>query len=53
MQVKLQPGETDGFQWVTFARVHEMIAQKQICKVIANQFLRQEAQLLERQMLQE
>lgn len=48
-KVTLQPGETDGAQWVTFARVHEMIAQKQICKVIANQFLRQEPQLLERQ----
>ena len=48
-KVALQPGETDAYQWVTFAQVHEMIAQKQICKVIANQFLRQEPQLLERQ----
>ena len=48
-KVTLQPGETDAYQWVTFAQVHEMIAQKQICKVIANQFLRQEPQLLERQ----
>lgn len=48
-KVTLQPGETDAYQWATFAQVHEMIAQKQICKVIANQFLRQEAQLLERQ----
>jgi 8-oxo-dGTP pyrophosphatase MutT (NUDIX family) len=49
IKVTLQPGETDAYQWVTFAQVHEMIAQKQICKVIANQFLRQEPQLLERQ----
>ena len=48
-KVTLQPGETDAYQWATFAQVHEMIAQKQICKVIANQFLRQESQLLERQ----
>jgi mutator protein MutT len=48
-KVTLQQGETDAYQWATFARVHEMIAQKQICKVIANQFLRQEPQLLERQ----
>ena len=48
-KVTLQPGETDAYQWVTFAQVHEMIAQKQICRVIANQFLRQEPQLLERQ----
>lgn len=48
-KVTLQPGETDAYQWVSFAQVHEMIAQKQICKVIANQFLRQESQLLERQ----
>lgn len=40
--VVLQPGETDGVKWVAFDQVHEMIAQKQICKVIAKQFLRQE-----------
>lgn len=41
-QITLQPGETDDAQWVTFDQVHEMIEKKQICKVIANQFLRQE-----------
>lgn len=48
--VTLQPGETDAYQWVTFRQVHDMIAEKKICKVIAKQFLRQEAQL---KMLQE
>lgn len=44
--VILQKGETDAYRWATFAQVHELIAQKKICKVIANQFLRQESQLL-------
>lgn len=48
-QIVLQPGETDDVKWVSFAEVHEMIRQKQICKVIANQFLRQEKYLLDRQ----
>ena len=43
--VTLQQGETDAYQWATFGQVHELIAQKKICKVIANQFLRQEPQL--------
>lgn len=48
-RIKLLPGETDDARWVTFAQVHEMIEGKQICKIIANQFLRQEQELLERQ----
>ncbi len=51
-QVILQPGETDDYQWVTFRQVHDMIADKKICKVIANQFLRQEPQLLKIQETQ-
>ena len=43
--VKLQPGETDDYRWVTFEQVHNMIEMKQICNVIAKQFLRQEPQL--------
>lgn len=50
-QIKLLPGETDGAKWVSFAQVHEMIRKKQICKIIANQFLRQEQDLLKRQSL--
>lgn len=48
-RIKLLPGETDDAQWVTFAQVHEMIERKQICRIIANQFLRQEQELLKRQ----
>ncbi len=47
--IVLQPGETDGAKWVSFSQVHEMIRKKQICKVIAKQFLKQESQLLARQ----
>jgi len=47
-EIVLQPGETDAAKWVTFGQVHEMIESKQICKVIANQFLQQERQLRER-----
>ena len=49
VQVVLQPGETDGVQWATFAQVHEMIRSHQICKAIAKQFLRHEPLLLARQ----
>ena len=52
-QIVLLPGETDGAQWVTLAQVHEMIEKRQICKIIANQFLRQEKFLLQRQTAQE
>ncbi|MBO5867924.1 MAG: NUDIX domain-containing protein [Oscillospiraceae bacterium] len=48
-EIRLQPGETDGVQWASFERVHEMIAEKQICKIIADQFLQQEAALRARQ----
>jgi len=44
-QVILQPGETNGAQWASFDQVHEMIREGKICKVIANQFLRQEQML--------
>lgn len=49
VQVVLQPGETDGAQWATFAQVHEMIRTRQICKVIGKQFLRHEPLLLAHQ----
>lgn len=41
-QIVLQPGETDGVKWVTFSEVHQMIDRGEVCKIIANQFLRQE-----------
>ncbi|MBR4016382.1 MAG: NUDIX hydrolase [Oscillospiraceae bacterium] len=52
-EIVLLPGETDGVQWVTFEQAHEMIEQKQICKVIARQFKRQEPMLLSRQKIEE
>jgi len=45
-EIRLQPGETDAAKWATFAEVHRMIEAKEICAVIARQFLRQEPQLL-------
>ncbi|MBQ7330670.1 MAG: NUDIX domain-containing protein [Oscillospiraceae bacterium] len=44
-KISLQPGETDDVMWATFDKVHELIRQKKICKIIAGQFLRQEAAL--------
>ncbi|MBQ2892569.1 MAG: NUDIX hydrolase [Oscillospiraceae bacterium] len=51
--IKLLPGETDAVQWATFAQVHEMIRKKQICHIIASQFLRQEPMLKLKQIAQE
>ena len=48
-EVRLQPGETDGVRWATYEEVHKLIEEKQICKVIAKQFLRQEPILRERE----
>ena len=47
--IVLLPGETDDVKWVTFPQVHEMIEKKQICRVIAAQFLKQEPFLKKRQ----
>ena len=43
--IVLQPGETDGVKWVTFQEAHKMIERGEVCKIIAHQFLRQEAYL--------
>ena len=51
-QIVLMPGETDDVKWVSFAQVHQMIRDNQICRIIARQFLRQEQQLLDRQNIQ-
>jgi 8-oxo-dGTP pyrophosphatase MutT (NUDIX family) len=48
-EIVLLPGETDAVQWSDFAHVHEMIRTRQICRVIARQFYRQEQALLQRQ----
>lgn len=52
-QIVLLPGETDGAKWVSMAQVHEMVRSGEICHVIANQFLRQELDILKRQTAQE
>ena len=51
-QIVLQPGETEDAKWVSFRQVHEMIRTRQICRIIANQFLRQEKILKNRQNTQ-
>jgi len=50
--VVLLPGETDDAKWVSFAQVHQMIEKRQICRIIARQFQRQEQDLLLRQSAQ-
>ena len=52
-QIVLQPGETDGVQWATFEQVHRLIREKQICKIIADQYIQQEAALRLRQNAQD
>ena len=51
-QIRLQPGETDGVRWATFDEIHEMIRNKEICGIIAAQFLHEEAELRKRQTAQ-
>ena len=51
-EVVLLPGETDDAKWVSFQQVHEMIRSRQICRIIAGQFQRQERYLKNRQNTQ-
>ena len=44
-EIVLLPGETDDAMWATFDQIHEMIHRKQICSVIAKQFLHHEPML--------
>ena len=48
-EIVLLPGETDDAKWVTLEEIHGMIDRKEICQIIANQFLCQEPLLRERQ----
>ncbi len=52
-EIVLLPGETDCAQWASFQQVHEMIQNKEICSIIAQQFLEEEASLRKRQSAQE
>jgi len=40
-------------KWVTFGEVHDMIKRKEICAIIAAQFLQEEPALRKRQSAQE
>ena len=51
-EIVLLPGETDGVQWADHETIHKMIRGKQICRIIASQFLRQEPDLKKRQTAQ-
>lgn len=51
-EIVLLPGETVGVQWADFDKVHQMIRDGEICRIIAKQFLRQEARLRSRQNMQ-
>ena len=44
-EIVLLPGETDGAKWVTFSEMHQMIREKQVCRIIARQFQIQESQI--------
>ena len=44
-EIVLLPGETDDVMWASFGKVHWMIRTGKICKIIGDQFKRQEKQL--------
>ena len=52
-KIVLLPGETDGVQWASMEQVRKMVRSREICKIIGNQFNRQEALLLQRQNAQD
>ena len=47
-EIRLLPGETDDVMWADFQQVHEMVKSEQICRIIGDQFLKQEPMLLMR-----
>ncbi len=52
-RVRLQRGETDAVMWASFQDIHEMIRRREICDIIAAQFLHEEAALRKRQTAQD
>ena len=48
--IVLLPGETDDVMWASFGKIHWMIRSGRICKIIGNQFRRQEKALRLRNM---
>ena len=51
-KIVLLPGETVDVKWVTLEEVYNMIQRKEICHVIAQQFLRQAPALRKKQSAQ-
>ena len=51
-KIKLLPGETDDVMWASFETVHLLIQQGKICRIIADQFLQLEDELIVRQTAQ-
>ena len=45
-EIVLLPGETDDVMWASFGKIHWMIRSGKICKIIGNQYLRQEKLLI-------
>ena len=52
-EIVLLPGETDDVMWADHAKIHRMIKERRICRIIAGQFLRQEHLLRGRQNAQD
>lgn len=52
-EIVLLPGETDDAKWVSFDEIHRMIRRREICQIIAQQFLEEEQALRSRQTAQE
>ena len=44
--IRLQEGETDDVMWASFGKVRWMVRSGKICKIIGNQYLRQEKLLI-------
>lgn len=47
-EIVLLPGETDDVMWASFGKIHWMIRTRKICRIIAQQFKRQEWALRKR-----
>ena len=52
-QIVLLPSETVDAKWVTLEEVYEMVRRKEICHIIAQQFLRQAPLLRQKQTAQD
>ena len=48
--IRLLPSETDDVMWASFGKVRWMIRSRKICRIIANQYRRQEPMLMQRNL---